>query len=79
MAVSVMDDYKRRELVMFVLSEVKKYVCYCGRTGMDFSKIHFNDDYWTHVDLKCKDDACDHTRQVEIYYPDELQTDYWMR
>lgn len=74
-----MDNDKRHEIAMFVIGEVKKYVCYCGRNGMTFSKIHFNDNYWTYVDLKCKDDECDHSRQVKMYYPDELQPNYWAR
>ncbi len=46
---------------------------------MSFSKIHFNNDYWTDVDIKCETNTCNHTRTVKMYYPDELCPNYWAR
>ncbi|MNW45841.1 hypothetical protein D3C74_231130 [compost metagenome] len=67
-----MNENKKREIVMFLIRELKEYYCYCGRKGVDISKIYFNGDYWTNVDIKCKDKTCDYTRTVKLYYPDEL-------
>jgi hypothetical protein len=72
-----MDDTTMRKVYSFVRKEVKEYVCYCGRTGMDYSRIHFDHKHWTMVELKCVDGDCNHKRTVRMYYPDEV-TDYIM-
>lgn len=68
----MMNEIKQRKIVQHVIIEVKKYVCYCGIRGLDFSKIHFDGEISTQVDLKCTDKRCEHTRKVEIYYPDSI-------
>jgi hypothetical protein len=60
----------KRKILAFLSKEVKEYVCVCGSRTMDYNKVYFNSPIGTNVDLTCK--ICGESRQVMIYYPDDL-------
>lgn len=66
------NERRKNQLILaHIHKELKEYVCACGRTGMDYSKLD-KQDLSALVDLKCLDKDCDHTRKVEIEYSDDI-------